>query len=695
MPDEDVNPTTPAGGGSTATSSSTSIPASCPYARVIMKPQQQQQNHQQQPQASDDSSASDDTSTESQSLLPLPPGLTEWKQCPAFAAAAASSASDAAKEEHGDRSIIVGGGGGGCPFKGATSPQEISQTLSKIPPSHFGLADDNDNKNDNDPHRHRDPQQQHAFMKTLAYFHTHTNGHGGAVGAATSPEAQAALTAMTTSGEGGIALSRCPVKPFLPPGVTLFDVAMEEFSWASLMSKLVLLEQRDKEDEVTEGKEQQHQRQPMEDKEELHPTDDSLQVSHDGNSDAMSPTKQQQEQRTFVTSKDTNQRCLSDALKSGTAQAHESAESVHFVKNFIKGKIDRDLYALLVAQLFHVYRRLEQALEKHAPQHFAACHFPDELNRTAALQEDVEFWHSDLKEGTEPSISPATQDYLDRIDYLAATDPLLLLAHAYTRYLGDLSGGKILARVARRALQLDKLENGRSGEGLRFYDFDKISSFKRFKDMYRQSLNDLPLGNGDDGGKTEQEQMQAIVQEANVAFLLNMRLFEELDVLGGVPGASVRPLESVYVAAAETTVESTEEEPLSNGKKIPPECPFAKTANGTEMTPSGQAHTKTTKKNGTCPWPFILLHDPRKGMQKWQTWIVLGLVLACCYNFYLGVTSGFDGAANQAAPSVEVFLDETIPLVEKHPRFHQKFRPAVLKMFSRSPMFKRWNKETH
>lgn len=126
---------------------------------------------------------------------------------------------------------------------------------------------------------------------------------------------------------------------------------------------------------------------------------------------------------------------LSEALKSGTISAHEAAENVHFVKNFIRGKIDRDLYALLVAQLFHVYTELEKALDLHAPKHFPICHYPQELHRTQALQEDVEFWHTT----TSPSVSPATQDYLDRIEHLSKTNPLLLLSHAYTRYLGDLS----------------------------------------------------------------------------------------------------------------------------------------------------------------------------------------------------------------------------------------------------------------
>eukprot|EP00535_Pseudo-nitzschia_heimii_P010614 CAMPEP_0197176360 /NCGR_PEP_ID=MMETSP1423-20130617/2319_1 /TAXON_ID=476441 /ORGANISM="Pseudo-nitzschia heimii, Strain UNC1101" /LENGTH=538 /DNA_ID=CAMNT_0042625733 /DNA_START=154 /DNA_END=1767 /DNA_ORIENTATION=+ len=307
---------------------------------------------------------------------------------------------------------------------------------------------------------------------------------------------------------------------------------------------------------------------------------------------------------------------LSEALKTGTEEAHKEAESVHFVKNFIRGKIDRNLYALFVAQMFHVYRRLEQELDEHAPQNFPDCHFPKELKRFEALQDDIDFWQGS---GDEPPISPATQDYLDRITKVANERPLLLLAHAYTRYLGDLSGGKILARVAKRALHLGS--DGNVTEGLAFYDFPLLrGSVKAFKDRYRQALNDLQFEDTD-------EAVNAIVEEANIAFLLNMRLFEELDVIGSVPGASVRPIDEVYSFDAIAKHSSDENSSA--------QCPFANMSGATafqhrhDHEPSNHAvrHEHVQSHSKTCPWPFILLHDPKTGMRQWQTWAVIGLIL--------------------------------------------------------------------
>jgi heme oxygenase len=90
----------------------------------------------------------------------------------------------------------------------------------------------------------------------------------------------------------------------------------------------------------------------------------------------------------------------------------------------------------------------------------------------------------------------------------------LLIAHAYTRYLGDLSGGQILKRLARGGMQLPE------GKGTAFYEFTAIPDAKAFKRDYRKVLNSLPL----DSTTCEQ-----IVAEANLAFGLNMALFQELE----------------------------------------------------------------------------------------------------------------------------------------------------------------------
>jgi heme oxygenase len=372
----------------------------------------------------------------------------------------------------------------------------------------------------------------------------------------------------------------CPVPAELKEQMSFRD-AMEDLSLAAIMGRLAAAASL--EDESEEG------------------------AADDGDNDArpVVVVKAVAVPAVSVAPTTTKRKSLSESLKSGTAVSHQAAEDVHFVRNFIRGEIDRGLYSKLIVGLYHVYDALEDALDAHAPQHFSSCHFPAQIQRRESLAEDMDFWNGTLA----VPASPATVDYVERIRSIAAGDnPLLLLAHAYTRYLGDLSGGKVLARVACRALQLDR----HTMEGLAFYQFEKIPSAKVFKDVYRQALDDLPL---------TALQIEGLVAEANVAFVLNMRLFEELDVHASVPGAKVRPLADALAYADPNIYKSA--------PAAATECPFLVKKNGSATAAA------VPQKEARCPWPFVVFHDPAQFAKDWQTWLLMGLVLSLVWSQFV------------------------------------------------------------
>ena len=134
------------------------------------------------------------------------------------------------------------------------------------------------------------------------------------------------------------------------------------------------------------------------------------------------------------------------------------------------------------------------------------------MERELALERDVRYyWGPNWRAIITPSDS--AQLYANRIRELGLKDPLLLVAHHYTRYLGDLSGGQILKGIAQKAMNL------REGEGLHFYEFEQVEDTKEFKVKYRAALDTLEL---------DQSQIDAIIAEANYAFKLNMYVFDEL-----------------------------------------------------------------------------------------------------------------------------------------------------------------------
>ena len=240
---------------------------------------------------------------------------------------------------------------------------------------------------------------------------------------------------------------------------------------------------------------------------------------------------------------------FSKRIKEGTSESHKAAESVLFVKKFVRGEINPQLYQQLVVDLYHVYRVMEKLLEEHASHALIRpIYFPKELNRTAALEADLEYWFGEgWRSSTRIEPTPCTREYMDRLQSCTAAG---LVAHAYTRYMGDLSGGRVLMSKAKKAFGLT------SNEGLAFYVFDEIASPVKFKNGFRDALDGLEI--------PSEAVADEIITEANIAFLLNMRLFSELDLMAGeIDG--MQSLEATVKAMKAMSVEP----------KIA-KCPFAK-----------------------------------------------------------------------------------------------------------------------
>ena len=199
-------------------------------------------------------------------------------------------------------------------------------------------------------------------------------------------------------------------------------------------------------------------------------------------------------------------------LKTETKKSHTAAENTKFVGSFLRGVVSKEGYKQLVANFYFIYRAMEEEVDKLKEDPIVSKVAFNELNRVNNLERDLRYFYGP---NWRALITPseACQQYVNRIREVADEDPELLIGHHYTRYLGDLSGGQILRGIAEKALNLPE------GEGLYFYEFEKIEDKKEFKNNYRSSLNQLPIN---------QSQANAIINEANYAFRLNMYMFDEL-----------------------------------------------------------------------------------------------------------------------------------------------------------------------
>lgn len=187
-----------------------------------------------------------------------------------------------------------------------------------------------------------------------------------------------------------------------------------------------------------------------------------------------------------------------------------AAERSPFMGRLLRGQAGRLEYSAYLASLLPVYTALEETLPT-MPEWVRDLH-PSALLRQASLVADLRTFS-----GTDdpPAPAPSAVGLADRVRAVAER-PGRWVAHAWVRYMGDLSGGQMLARIVARSYGLE------DGVGTAFYRFPGLADGDAFKGTYRDGLDRAPL---------DEAEVGAAVEEARAAFATHRRIFAELEGL--------------------------------------------------------------------------------------------------------------------------------------------------------------------
>ncbi|NHI17904.1 heme oxygenase (biliverdin-producing) [Microbacterium excoecariae] len=202
---------------------------------------------------------------------------------------------------------------------------------------------------------------------------------------------------------------------------------------------------------------------------------------------------------------------LSALIRERSAGAHSTSEGAGFMASLLRGERSREDYIALVAQHHAIYSALEGGARRMRRDPIAARFLSERLTRLPALEADLAFllgpsWRDEI------TPLPATARYVRRIEEVAATWPGGFVAHHYTRYLGDLSGGLHIGRVVARQF-------GFETNGIGFYIFGDIADPAAFKDHYRAELDAAPW---------DDAERERVVAEVLDAYRFNTEVFVEL-----------------------------------------------------------------------------------------------------------------------------------------------------------------------
>ncbi len=204
---------------------------------------------------------------------------------------------------------------------------------------------------------------------------------------------------------------------------------------------------------------------------------------------------------------------FSEVVRDATFADHERAAMSEFMSALFGERLPLAAYAEMVAQHHFAYEVLEQAGDALA-EHPVAGHFVrEELRRVPSIEADLmalrgEDWAARMVP------SAATRAYCERMRDVCITSPECFVAHHYTRYMGDLSGGQMIGRIARSSYGFAE------GAGAAFYEFPGIGDLAAFKDDYRARL---------DVAAWSPQERDRLLSEVAVAYRHNTEVFDELD----------------------------------------------------------------------------------------------------------------------------------------------------------------------
>jgi len=194
-------------------------------------------------------------------------------------------------------------------------------------------------------------------------------------------------------------------------------------------------------------------------------------------------------------------------MRERTRALHGRAERTGVVREMLAGTVTRYRYALYLRNLLPAYVELERALDRHRDSAAIRPIAYPQLRRADPLRADLRCLCGEQWMRLLPQLD-AGRLYAERVRDASHGEGHGLIAHAYTRYLGDLNGGAVLSRVLARTLGLE-------AAALAFYQYPTVADRVAFLAVVRQAF--------DQAGAVVREPA-SVLQEVEAAFACNIDL---------------------------------------------------------------------------------------------------------------------------------------------------------------------------
>ncbi|WP_057574103.1 biliverdin-producing heme oxygenase [Paraclostridium sordellii] len=200
-------------------------------------------------------------------------------------------------------------------------------------------------------------------------------------------------------------------------------------------------------------------------------------------------------------------------IQQSTKKLHDMAENTGFIKRLVDGNATVEGYGEYIYNLYFVYKAIEENLEKHKNDIVLKEFITPEVFRAESLLKDSKFLLGYELDSVE--ICDSTRVFVDRLEEISQINPKLLVAHAYTRYLADLFGGRTIFKIIKDNYDIHN-------DGLNYYMFDEIPDLKAFVMDYHKKLDLIDL-NDDEKVK--------FLNEISLSYVFNISISNELEYM--------------------------------------------------------------------------------------------------------------------------------------------------------------------
>ena len=196
-------------------------------------------------------------------------------------------------------------------------------------------------------------------------------------------------------------------------------------------------------------------------------------------------------------------------IRDKTNTLHKATENSGFTQRLLNKNANVESYVEYIYNLSFVYEAIENNLNKYRSIPEVKPFVTPEIYRSESIRSDVKA----LSENMDLKVLPSTLAYVDRINTISEKNPKLIIAHAYTRFLADLFGGRIFYSILKDHYKL-------SDDSLNYYVYTDLSDMKAYVMNYHNMLNSLEL---------KEDEKDTFVLEICNSYIYNMGISNELD----------------------------------------------------------------------------------------------------------------------------------------------------------------------